>query len=718
MLDEPMPSGKFETASRIKGKIFVLARSSSDPSFLDDTARLLTLLGGSLVQEVTADLDYVVVLGPRHGRPTREERQVNALLDGGAAIQVLDAPGLRDLLSPTPAEALALLRGGDDGLVQWRLRRDDQAQVPIDLSGVDLRGAKLTGSVLYRVKLDGADLRGADLSGSNLGELVRVNLDGALLPNAYVPHLTDCSARHTDFSNVRFNPAVIVRTDFTGAKLANVFASYTQSEQAVFCEADLTGALLQDSAFPGGNFDGANMTRAFLDNCDLTAATFRGANLTGASFSRAKLTNADLSNANLAGVNLAGADLTGATVEGTNFEDANLYGANLSALGAGRPLRLTLPPPVARERIGPHMRLLEAVWQRTGNLEVSLHVNPDRCGVDFTQLVIQAGRSVRAFSSKLDGTHMCQAVTLSEAMLELAQLWPVADLYLETLRVRSGSVRTTPKELPEQVLAAWHEAFALPLPSPAERKARQEAYRKRFSEMLCGGPEGIRQWNALRSETLTRAGHFRRANLADCDLRGMNLSSYIGSCLGGLDFQGANFAGANLTGGSLHGCSFIKASFRGADLDGVSLASSNLRQADFEGASLKGCNLRCSRCRGTCFKNANLRKADFGHADLRGTDLSSAVLEGARFEETKHDATTLFPEGFVFPGKFAKGQLRPPRPSGLEARSRVRVLFGAFAGLEGEVKEVLEAAGAVRVELTIFGRAVPVELEYDEVEPT
>jgi transcriptional antiterminator NusG len=48
---------------------------------------------------------------------------------------------------------------------------------------------------------------------------------------------------------------------------------------------------------------------------------------------------------------------------------------------------------------------------------------------------------------------------------------------------------------------------------------------------------------------------------------------------------------------------------------------------------------------------------------------------------------------------------------------RVKVKDGTFAGMEGEVKELLEAKGAVRVELTIFGRPVPVELEYWQVEP-
>lgn len=48
---------------------------------------------------------------------------------------------------------------------------------------------------------------------------------------------------------------------------------------------------------------------------------------------------------------------------------------------------------------------------------------------------------------------------------------------------------------------------------------------------------------------------------------------------------------------------------------------------------------------------------------------------------------------------------------------RVKIRDGAFSGMEGEVKELLEAKGHVRVEVTIFGRPVSVELEYWQVEP-
>ena len=55
---------------------------------------------------------------------------------------------------------------------------------------------------------------------------------------------------------------------------------------------------------------------------------------------------------------------------------------------------------------------------------------------------------------------------------------------------------------------------------------------------------------------------------------------------------------------------------------------------------------------------------------------------------------------------------KPPVDRG----DRVKVKDGTFVGMEGEVKEILEAKNQVRVELIIFGRPVPVDLEYWQVE--
>jgi transcriptional antiterminator NusG len=58
----------------------------------------------------------------------------------------------------------------------------------------------------------------------------------------------------------------------------------------------------------------------------------------------------------------------------------------------------------------------------------------------------------------------------------------------------------------------------------------------------------------------------------------------------------------------------------------------------------------------------------------------------------------------VIAPKFAKGD-------------KLRVRDGIFSGMEGEVKEILEAKHAVKLELQIFGRPTSVELEYWQVEP-
>src|SRR5262249_8426306 len=57
-----------------------------------------------------------------------------------------------------------------------------------------------------------------------------------------------------------------------------------------------------------------------------------------------------------------------------------------------------------------------------------------------------------------------------------------------------------------------------------------------------------------------------------------------------------------------------------------------------------------------------------------------------------------------------------PPPKGMDVGEHVRVVDGTFNGMEGTVKQILEAASQVRVELTIFGRPVNVDLEYYQVE--
>jgi transcription termination/antitermination protein NusG len=66
-------------------------------------------------------------------------------------------------------------------------------------------------------------------------------------------------------------------------------------------------------------------------------------------------------------------------------------------------------------------------------------------------------------------------------------------------------------------------------------------------------------------------------------------------------------------------------------------------------------------------------------------------------------------------GAGEKEKALPEKPP-VDKGDRVRVRDGTFAGMEGEVKDIIEALNHLKVELTIFGRPVPVELEYWQVE--
>ena len=133
-------------------------------------------------------------------------------------------------------EALAFLRGGNEGIVEWNRRREAGEDIP----------------ELVEANLSDANLSGANLSGTDLSH---ANLIGSHLSDAL---LIDANLRHANFRRANLSCA-----NLSGANLR---------------DARLIGANLSDA-----NLSGANLTQATIVNANLCGTNLSGSQIFGTS---------------------------------------------------------------------------------------------------------------------------------------------------------------------------------------------------------------------------------------------------------------------------------------------------------------------------------------------------------------------------------------------------------------------------------------------------
>ncbi|MHC4698863.1 MAG: pentapeptide repeat-containing protein [Planctomycetota bacterium] len=214
-------------------------------------------------------------------------------------------------------EALKLLTGGSEGIIEWNRRVEAGDKIP------SLHGVNLGKSDLGDTQLEGASLGGANLAGADLSDaaLVGADLSNADLHDA---DLSDASIFTANLTNANIEDA-----DLSGADLGHANLAGANMNGADLEDADLSNANLRGAGLGYADLEDANLNNANLAGVDLSNATLVDAELTNAELSGADLSGADLSNACLAGANLRGANLTKVTLTDADLSDADLEDANL-----------------------------------------------------------------------------------------------------------------------------------------------------------------------------------------------------------------------------------------------------------------------------------------------------------------------------------------------------------------------------------------------------
>lgn len=198
-----------------------------------------------------------------------------------------------------------------------------------DLSGIDFRGAALTGIQLMHAKLtkccfDGARLASAKLAGADLEGATFV---GAELGQA---DLSKCKLAGARFDDARLDDALFALVDAPGASFKKASGQRVALAQGQFRDANFDGATLSFADLSGADLAGASFTGCTMPNARLADARGKGARFDGSDLDQASFVGAELEDASFVGTTLRTSSLERARLEGCVFTDAKLGKAILA----------------------------------------------------------------------------------------------------------------------------------------------------------------------------------------------------------------------------------------------------------------------------------------------------------------------------------------------------------------------------------------------------
>jgi uncharacterized protein YjbI with pentapeptide repeats len=503
-----------------------------------------------------------------------------------------------------------------------------------NLAGIDLSQLNLSGAKLWSVNLERANLSGTNLSNAVFGttSFRYANLTGANLSNSSSSSV-QVDFAYANLSETSFRNAFMKRGNFYGATLNNVDFDDATFTEAFFNLARLTNVTSSNAylgsahSYCGVLFAGeAEMSDFTISDCSLSyvpsmtlsngtfvrsrifGSVFR--KLTGVSFIDSELNNlsfesATISNSSFQGSALVNPAFMSADVQNLNLDETSIEGINLSNAKI-------------RGVTGVPRKLDSGVVLANGFL-----IGP---GVNLSSL------DLTGFN--LTGANL-SGVNLSNAVMAATTL----------NAVRSGNNYQQPKSLP----AGWKVAGGFLLGPTANLSSvnldsvnvqgadlSQANLEGIVTSRLTGTPVGLPPGWMLRSGYLLGpTSNLSGKTLANIDLSGLNLNS-------------ANLAGVQTSG--LTGSAFILPEYWQLLKGRLVGPGANLSSADLSGLDLSNLTLT----------NTVLRYANLTNSDLSTTNLEGAVLDGANLRGVRSGSIIGTPKTLPSDFRFINGCLVGP----------------------------------------------------------